>query len=80
MSALDAQKIIVQMTKLDGVLGILDSLQENPLPAGAQELIDQRQMARVSKDWALADALKQELLQMGIQIKDTPTGTVAKVV
>ncbi len=80
LSALDAQKIIVQMTKLDGVLGILDSLQEKPLPAGAQELIDQRQMARVSKDWALADALKQELLQMGIQIKDTPTGTVAKVV
>ena len=34
------------------------------------------QQFRLAKDWAGADALKQELLSKGIEVKDTPTGPV----
>ena len=38
-------------------------------------LIDERTTARKAKDWARADAIRDELLDMGIAIKDGPEGT-----
>ena len=35
-----------------------------------------RQEARLQKDWATADALKKELLNQGVEVKDTPQGPV----
>ncbi len=39
-----------------------------------QSIVDRRQLARKNKDFALADNLRDELLQMGIEVMDTPEG------
>ncbi|MDT8718958.1 cysteine--tRNA ligase [Clostridium sp. 19966] len=40
-----------------------------------EELIEARNAARKSKDWAKADEIRKELLEKGIEIKDTREGT-----
>ena len=39
------------------------------------QLIAQRASAKANKDFARADSIRQELMRLGIVIKDTPTGT-----
>lgn len=41
-----------------------------------EEKIAQRKEAKKAKDFALADAIREELLAKGIAIKDTREGTV----
>ena len=37
-------------------------------------MIAERQEARARKDWATADAIRDELVAMGIILEDTPQG------
>ena len=78
LSLADAALVEQAMRRFDTVLGLLEDKADIGLPAGAQELIDKRQAYRLAKDWANADALKQQLLAMGVEVKDTPQGPVAK--
>jgi cysteinyl-tRNA synthetase len=66
---------------MNSVLGVLD-LQREADAAGDEDERDiieakiaQRNAARAAKDWAAADAARDELLAMGIAIKDGPEGT-----
>ena len=68
------------MEKFDTVLGLLEKAKEQQLTSEQQALIDERQQYRLAKDWAKADALKAQLAEMGIEIKDTPTGPVVKFI
>ena len=43
-------------------------------PAKVQELLDARQAARKDKDFAKSDAIRDELLAMNVEVKDTPQG------
>jgi hypothetical protein len=46
-----------------------------PLPPQAvNDLVEQREAARERKDWLRADRLRDEILELGWQIKDTPQG------
>ena len=38
------------------------------------ELLDQRQAARARKDFATADAVRDTLARLGVEVSDTPTG------
>ncbi len=40
-----------------------------------EALIEQRDIAKKEKDFALADALREEILSFGVQLMDTPHGT-----
>ena len=40
------------------------------------EKVRQRQRARLEKNWAMADTLRKELIQLGAAAKDLPDGTV----
>jgi cysteinyl-tRNA synthetase len=40
-----------------------------------ERLIAERHLARVQKDWAKADAVRQELAERGITIEDRPDGS-----
>jgi cysteinyl-tRNA synthetase len=67
---------------LGGVLGILQSPPEVFLRAGSavdtahiDKLIAQRQAAKAGRDFALADAIRAELLALGIVLKDSAQGT-----
>ena len=45
-----------------------------PLPDGAAELLERRAAARKARDYAAADALRDELGALGVEVRDTPTG------
>ena len=59
--------------KLAQVLGILYKEDES-LSEEAKNLIDKRKKAREDKDYELADKLRDELLDIGIQVEDTREG------
>ncbi|MCZ6665680.1 MAG: cysteine--tRNA ligase, partial [Gammaproteobacteria bacterium] len=40
-----------------------------------EKMITARNVARAAKNWSRADAIRDELAQMGVQIKDGPNGT-----
>lgn len=64
------------LKELGNILGIFYNLnKEKSIPADIQELINKRNDARKNKDWAAADKLKNEIVQKGWQVKDTPQGT-----
>jgi len=44
------------------------------LDADIEALIERRQQARASRDWAAADAIRRELAERGIVLEDTPQG------
>ena len=44
------------------------------VPAAIEALAEQRQQARTAKDWATADALRDEIATAGYEIEDTPQG------
>lgn len=52
---------------------------DESLAAYVEDMIAQRKEARKSKDFARADEIREELLQRGIEIKDTREGTVWSV-
>jgi len=61
--------------ELCAVLGILYNRKEaGSLDAEIEALIEQRQQARKSKDFALADKIRDELSAKGIRLDDTPQG------
>jgi len=73
MSALEA--VYSAFKDLAGeVLGLLPREQES-LDQEVEALIKERKRARSNKDFARADAIRDELKQMGIILEDTPEGT-----
>ena len=60
--------------ELCGVLGIVYNRKSNDIDDEIRSLIDKRQQARANKDWATADAIRDELKAKGIILKDTPQG------
>ena len=48
-------------------------------PEEIQRLIDERTQARLQKDWARADAIRKQLIDLDILLEDTPQGTIWKV-
>ena len=65
--------------RMTGVLGLILDVEADEQEAGdaeIQSLVDQRNDARRNKDFATADRIRQELLDMGITIEDRPQGTI----
>lgn len=63
--------------ELCAVLGILQSETET-LPDAALALLEARKAAKQAKDWARADAIRNELKEMGYTVEDTPQGSKLK--
>jgi cysteinyl-tRNA synthetase len=67
----------------DQVLGLdLDAPAEavgRELPAGAAELLERRAAARAAGDYETSDALRSELSEIGVEVRDTPEGQVTTV-
>ena len=76
-----ASRELEALRRMDHVLGVLE---RNEAPAGAvdddlattvEARIAARAEAKANKDWAAADAIRDELTAMGVAIKDGPEGT-----
>ena len=73
ISTADAARALGVLRDLDRVLAILPD--ETPdLPAGAADLLEQRDAARASRDWAASDRLRDELAALGVAVEDTRDG------
>ena len=59
---------------LSDVLGIITDKTEEILDEEIEKLIEERQMARKSKDFARADEIRNILLEKGIVLEDTREG------
>ena len=62
------------IVKLSDVLGLIVNKEEELLDEEIEKLIAERQAARKAKDFARADAIRDELLGKGIILKDTREG------
>ncbi len=55
-------------------LGFAD-LKEEEIPLEVLKLGEEREKARVNKDWAQSDALRAQINSLGYEVKDTPEGS-----
>lgn len=63
---------ILQMNK---VLGLgFDEIKKQELPKGGNELIQKREEMRKAGNFEESDKLRAELLEMGVEVEDTPQG------
>jgi len=74
ISSGDAEGIRAALMKADPVLDIFPKREEN-LDADIEALIDARNAARKSRNFAESDRIRDELLARGILLEDTPGGT-----
>lgn len=66
---------------MDRVLGLgLDNVKRAQLPEGAKELIEKREALRQDGKFDESDKLRGELLEIGVEVEDTPEGPKWKVV
>jgi len=80
-----AQHLASELTRLAGVLGLLQQNPQTFLKGNQQQValseaeieakIAQRKEAKANKDFAQADAIRDELASMGIILKDSREGT-----
>ena len=66
--------LLDRIVKLGDVLGLILDKKEELLDADIEKLVEERQAARKAKDFARADAIRDELLEKGIILKDTREG------
>lgn len=75
-------KLAELLLKFDAVLGlkIQESIhsQEEEIPQEIIALVEQRKQARMNKDWAKSDELRDFIQSKGYEIKDTKEGTEVK--
>ncbi len=68
------KQILDVLKKLNALVGVFD-MELQPLSAEERALIDRREEARSAKMWVESDRLRQELLERGLRVFDTTTGT-----
>jgi cysteinyl-tRNA synthetase len=82
-----------KLKKLAGIMGLLveDPIEHTKAVQGKllekidldteaiEKLIQERSVARLEKDWTRSDAIRDELLAKGVELKDNPEGTTWKV-
>ncbi|MHC4771576.1 MAG: cysteine--tRNA ligase [Planctomycetota bacterium] len=67
----EADAIVAAVEKIDSVLGVLEESEEE-IPAEITELAEQRKQAKLSKDWATADEIRDKVTAAGFTIEDMP--------
>ena len=77
LSAADSAKILDLFRKFDRIFGFLnvDAAKKADIPQEIVELAQKRVEAKKNKDWASADALRNEIQSAGYIIEDAPGNT-----
>ena len=77
LSSAEAGAVQALLARFDTVLGFL-AKPADTVPAEALNLLESRQQARLTKNWAEADRVRNELALLGWVIQDTPQGPKLK--
>ena len=75
-AAIDAVK--ARYAELNGVLGLVVKEKKEDFPEEALSLLEARKEAKKAKDWAKADAIREQLKAMGFAVEDTKDGAKLK--
>jgi cysteinyl-tRNA synthetase len=75
MGTATARRALEFLARANGVIGVI-KLEEDTLDARVQELIVARAHARETKDWGASDRIRDELVELGVVLQDTPEGTI----
>lgn len=76
---LEATKMLELFRRFDAVLGILNfDAPSTDIPSELQEALEKRLQVRNDKDWALADRLRDLIVERGYIIEDIPKGPLPK--
>jgi cysteinyl-tRNA synthetase len=70
----DREKIEKALAMINSVLMVMDLSEPEPNQQ-IEDLLNDRGEARKMRDWARADAIREELRKLGIALIDTPDGT-----
>lgn len=73
--ALDKKRLLVVFDTIYSLFGLRESV-ETKIPEEVIALVEKRKQARESKDFALSDSLRDELLALGYRVEDTASGQV----
>ncbi|MBW1998206.1 MAG: cysteine--tRNA ligase [Deltaproteobacteria bacterium] len=73
----DKKKATDALKSINSVLAVLE-LEPPAIDESIEGLIRRREEARRAKDWDLADRIRNELREMGIEVIDTRQGTIWK--
>ncbi len=65
--------VLAAIARVNSVFAFLEG-SELEVPPNIQALLDLRAQARKNKDWSLSDKLRDQLLELGFVVKDTPAG------
>ncbi|RQD72818.1 MAG: cysteine--tRNA ligase [Candidatus Syntrophonatronum acetioxidans] len=68
------EEILDTYREVGDILGLFANLEKEELDVEIEELIQKRQEARKVKDFATADSIRDQLLERGIILEDTPQG------
>ena len=71
INADEAKTILEAIEKIDSVLGVLEASSDE-IPPEITDLAEERKQAKLSKDWARADAIRDEVTEKGFVIEDMP--------
>lgn len=69
-----AEEALQRLMELCDILGLLQHAADESVDDDIQQLIEERQQARQSKDFARSDQIRDLLKARGITLKDTPQG------
>jgi cysteinyl-tRNA synthetase len=75
LSPSDKEKGLTALESINSVLGVMD-LEPPKIGHDLETLIEKREQARKNRDWDRSDRLRQELMEMGIEVTDTEEGPV----
>ncbi len=63
------------LKNIDNLLG-LSLMSETDITSEQKQLIEEREEARKNNDWDLSDKLRAQLKEQGIELRDTPHGSI----
>jgi cysteinyl-tRNA synthetase len=71
----DQVSVLELISSIDSVLGVLGEEEQQILDPEIEAKIEERNAARRSRDFKLADQIRDELAARGVLLEDTPQGT-----
>ena len=74
----EVRSVLKTLMNMAGVLGLLQ-MKADAIPAGVQQLVDERALARKNRDWARSDKLRDEIKALGYLVEDAKDGQKVRV-